>query len=467
MISKKLISITTVTLVAVFLLFTSNLPIIANAQAQTLLFFDPDPSTEEIGNTFTITLNIRDSPKIWAWYTRVTWNTTILNITEAVEGPFLNQEDVRNTDFVRNINYTRGLIYFGCALKGEPTAAQPSGSGILAELTFTVLSRGEAYFHFNTSSLYDYWYPTTPAKPHTAKDGYFKSPYYTVSVQPPSIHNGTLIADTTFNLSLSAYVENLFSWNATISWNTTILEMVEAFEGPFLKPEQYSTHFGFTMNQTEGTATLNGTLIEPADPANSTSDNLGTLAFIKFKAITLGESHITIEDVDLSNPEGVTIGRRIVSGTFSNIWHDIATQSIDVTVTDNKATIGQIVNVTVVVKNVGNMPETYEATLYANLTVADRQTVSLNPGESSTLTFHWNTTGISAGVYELKASVEPVSGEADTTNNVKSYGMVTVEAPSGLPIPIEIIAAIAIIAVVAIIAVFLLKKRKPPAAQPK
>jgi hypothetical protein len=464
MISKRLITVATVTLFTSFLLLTATTPPFAKAATTAHLFFDPDPSTEEIDRTFTLTVNVKDLPKIYAWYMNLTWDPTILNITEVVEGPFVDQDGTKRTSFVKHINYTFGWIYFGCGLLGEPSTAQPSGSGVLAEITFIVLNRGETYIQFVDVQLWDYWYPTTQPKPYTAKDGYFKSPYYTVSIQPSLVHNGTLIADTTFNVSLSAYVENLFSWNATVSWNTTMFEMVEAFEGPFLKQEQYSTQFSFTVNQTQGTAALNGTLTEPAEPANSTSDNPGSLAIIELKVKILGESDITIEDTNLSNREGVTIGRRLVSGEFSNIWHDVAVQSIDVAVTNNKVALGQIVNATVVVKNVGNMNETVQVTLYANVTVADRQTASLSPGESKTLIFQWNTTGITAGAYEVKASIEPVSGEADTANNVKSYGTVTVEAPSGLPIPIEIIAAIVIIVVVAILAVLLLKKRKPPAA---
>jgi len=458
---KKTTQLITLTILATLLISTTIHTQTTKAET-TFLYFDPDPSTEEVGNTFTLSFEIKDSPRIYAWYANITWDTTILNITRISEGSFLNQGGVRRTNFAKNINYTAGWAYFGCGLLGEPASAQPSGSGVLAEIKFIVLSRGETYIHFASSSLYDYWTdPTNPvSKPHTAKDGYFKSPFYTVYIQPSLVHNGSLVADTTFNVSLSAFVENLFSWKAEISWNNTILEMINAYEGPFLAQGQYTTQFNYSINQTQSIARLNGTLIEPAEPANSTSTDLGILAYIEFRVKALGESNITLADVDLFNPDGVAIGRRLVSGLFKNIWHDASVQSITISATNDKVTIGQIVNVTVVVKNIGNMPDTLKTTLYAGVINLGYKMSTLEPSETESLFFTWNTTGLTAGNYEIKASIEPLLGEVNVGNNEKVYGTITVEAPSGFAVPFEIIVAVVIIIVIAVLGLFLMRKRK-------
>lgn len=54
------------------------------------------------------------------------------------------------------------------------------------------------------------------------------------------------------------------------------------------------------------------------------------------------------------------------------------------------------------------------------------QTVTLERGNSTTITSEWNTTGFDYGNYTLYAHVEPVSGEVDIEDNTFIFGIVTV-----------------------------------------
>jgi len=86
--------------------------------------------------------------------------------------------------------------------------------------------------------------------------------------------------------------------------------------------------------------------------------------------------------------------------------------------------VGRTLTINVTVTNEGEVSETFNVTLYYNLTAGRRigvqQVSSLPPGGSTTLTFIWNTTGVNPHVYDLRAIAAQVLGETDTLDNVLS-----------------------------------------------
>lgn len=108
--------------------------------------------------------------------------------------------------------------------------------------------------------------------------------------------------------------------------------------------------------------------------------------------------------------------------------HDVAV--IRVTPSATEVYVGQVVNVTVVVRNEGTANETFETALYQNETLIGTQTVvDLAPDTEKTLKFSWNTTAVLPDVsYAIKAEVSVVPGETVTTNNVHINGVVKVRS---------------------------------------
>jgi hypothetical protein len=101
--------------------------------------------------------------------------------------------------------------------------------------------------------------------------------------------------------------------------------------------------------------------------------------------------------------------------------------------------------INVTVENRGDYQETFNVTAYANTTLIQTQPVfNLAPGNETTLTFTWNTTGVSLGNYTIKAEVSAVPGETYATDNVKIDGMVNVvlEFPSFLIMPLFMMATL-------------------------
>ena len=89
--------------------------------------------------------------------------------------------------------------------------------------------------------------------------------------------------------------------------------------------------------------------------------------------------------------------------------------TVQVTVSNQTA---NVVSFSVTLSNV-----TTTATL-----IGSQQINNVAGGASSTVTFNWNTAGLAAGSYQLKATAGPLTGEVNTADNVMT-GTVTLSAP--------------------------------------
>jgi len=62
-------------------------------------------------------------------------------------------------------------------------------------------------------------------------------------------------------------------------------------------------------------------------------------------------------------------------------------------------------------------------------TLIETQTVTLESGQTTSLTFTWNTSGWAKGDYTLTATVDTVLGETDTADNTRTYDLVHIGIP--------------------------------------
>ena len=82
--------------------------------------------------------------------------------------------------------------------------------------------------------------------------------------------------------------------------------------------------------------------------------------------------------------------------------------------------------INVTVTNQGDTPEVFNVTLYANASVIGKQSIALDPAESATLTFIWNSAGWAMGNYTISAVADTVPGEEATGDNTLDDGFVFV-----------------------------------------
>ena len=125
-------------------------------------------------------------------------------------------------------------------------------------------------------------------------------------------------------------------------------------------------------------------------------------------------------------------------GLFSGMslaFTPVAPPAADIAVTGLSPTTGMInsnVTVQVTVSNQTANAASFSVTL-SNVTttatlIGSQQINNLAGRTSTTVTFNWNTTGLAAGSYPLKATAVPLAGEVNTANNVMT-GTVTLSAP--------------------------------------
>jgi len=104
--------------------------------------------------------------------------------------------------------------------------------------------------------------------------------------------------------------------------------------------------------------------------------------------------------------------------------HDVAVTAINA---PSSIVQGETETIYVTVENQGSFDETFEVVLKdtAGSTIGI-QSVLLTAGESKTIVYSWDTTGVSLGDHTLTATAGPVTDETDTTDNSKSV-VVTIE----------------------------------------
>ena len=109
--------------------------------------------------------------------------------------------------------------------------------------------------------------------------------------------------------------------------------------------------------------------------------------------------------------------------------HDISVINVSSSATDVYA--GEIVNITVTVKNQGTpFNESFDVNAYYDSVLIGKLTVTdLAESTETTLIFKWNTTGVAGGYYTISANATELPGEIDITNNVFVDGTIKVVSP--------------------------------------
>lgn len=98
--------------------------------------------------TFDINVTITDVSELYSWQFTLTFNPAVLNVIEVTEGPFLKafNETLWLTPKKDN---DAGLIGAGALFKPPAPPHGATGSGVLASVTFKVMSGGASSLHFD------------------------------------------------------------------------------------------------------------------------------------------------------------------------------------------------------------------------------------------------------------------------------------------------------------------------------
>jgi len=150
---------------------------------------------------------------------------------------------------------------------------------------------------------------------------------------------------------------------------------------------------------------------------------------VDWEALALGNEGVTVM-VD-SDGDGVAEYNFTSDDELTRMEYVFATTKHDIEITGMataKSVTGQgysmFINLTIM--NYGPYVETFNVTSFANATPVMSQTIVLESGNFTTLTFRWNTTGFAKGNYTLWSYAEPVQGETFTSDNNSTGGWIIV-----------------------------------------
>jgi len=157
---------------------------------------------------------------------------------------------------------------------------------------------------------------------------------------------------------------------------------------------------------------------QPVILAKSINSMVGAQEIIPYIPASSGTYYIVVKWVSGS-------GSFILESTTVD-EHDVNVASV--TPSTLEAYRGHIVNITVVVKNDGRGVETFNVTVYSDDVAIGNQTVTnLAPTASESLTFSWNTAGVTPSNYIIRAEASVIPGETDTADNIYIDGTVKVK----------------------------------------
>jgi hypothetical protein len=317
-----------------------------------------------------------------------------------------------------------------------------------------------------------------------------------IAIIPQRTVNFTITSgmDYTVAIYTDYYGSDVWSWQFSLSYNEVLLVGIEVRNGDLITnttANSNSARFkAGEFNNTIGELALTLAYFFYESPPPPTTSGPGTLAYVTFRVKDLGESNITLHEtgekatrligydatkggdytiIDDITPELYHIVGGYFRNTAAQITHDITV--ISITPSSTSMTVGETINITVVVKNNGTADERFDVTVYYDYderfqgqnVIATETVTSLAANANKTLTFTWNTTHVEAAEHKLTAVVPDVPGELNKANNKMESVAVNVKAKEIRPLPITeiLVGIVVVVAVIAAIALVRKRRKKP------
>jgi len=312
----------------------------------------------------------------------VTKIVTSQTVVEQGQSLLINVTVQNKGDYAENFNVT--AYYDSTAIETQTvTSLAPTSS---TTLTFNWNTTGVSpggYTIFAKASIVP---GETDITNNAFIDGVLK---IIVIVQPQPIQIGS--NNYTITIESNATITDVTATKNTLHLTTS---------GPPGATGYINTTLPVGLNKTEIKVFINGIKLTPPPFPIITKNNTHYFIYFEF---TLSTHKITIQYAVA----------------------DIATTNI----TPTKTIVGKgyTIRINATIQNQGDYEETFNVTVYANTTIIDTLTnIILTSGNSSTITFTWNTTGFAKGRYTISAYATSVPGETDTADNRLIGGWVSV-----------------------------------------
>jgi len=128
---------------------------------------------------------------------------------------------------------------------------------------------------------------------------------------------------------------------------------------------------------------------------------------------------------------------------------------VNLTANPSSVIVGENVTIKAVVADLGDFPETFNLTIFCEKKLIAEFTVNLQPHTEEAMTYIWNTSNVTPGVYKIWGNVTILENEINTENNFFENGKVTIKAPLPIQMLLEFLIPLAIVACLTLLALIL------------
>ncbi|MEM3578459.1 MAG: cohesin domain-containing protein [Candidatus Bathyarchaeia archaeon] len=308
---------------------------------QTTVKVDPSLTeyyTKATGQQFTIAVEIVDVENLYGFDIKLRWNTTCLEyVSHSIRipkntyldgvlwNPILPLEDVVDTDAG-----TYWIAYSSLA-----PAPSFSGSGTVFTITFEVKYQ-PVQPEPDANIMLELYSADLAAEggapiDHTTENGtvilHALPPVSTYLFVQPTVFRKSQGVTFTANVSIEN-VTDLYAFDISLYYNTTLLDALSVAEGPFLKSVGDTITVISEVNDTEGRVRMAIALL--GAPAGA--DGSGTLFTITFKSSTetVGPSSLSLQNTELSNYNAELIDHAVIDGQVTILLVEILTHIVEV-----------------------------------------------------------------------------------------------------------------------------------------
>jgi len=366
-------------------------------------------------NYFQVNVSIANATDVYSFVFKLGYDTTVLTVENATLGDFFPPA-VAPTITIDN---SAGYVSFSAAL--SPPESPVSGDGVLAVITFHVEDLGASGLELYDVDLRD---ELDEALPYVTQDGMFSNVLLAkMYIEPPELIGTWLTPGAIFEVDVVIDdVEELYGYEFNLGYNTDMLTCIGILVHPILNETNFTVEM--QISDMTGLVWAKVDYHPPATPITTyTPESIVTLTFM---VDNIGSSVLDLFDTNMTDPVDNPIPHEAIDGYVMTLVRDVAV--INVAVSDAWVYESFPVNITVTVKNLGNVSETFDVKVYYDNTLISTQTVvDLDPSEEKTLLFVWDTTGVTAGTYPIKAEATQVPDELNIANNVYEDGLIEIK----------------------------------------
>lgn len=341
------------------------------------------------------------------------YNTSILDTALViVKPPF--------TSPITQIFEDQGKIRVG----GSTTTI--SGNLTLATITFNVTKIGETTFHlYNVTLINDVGNPITYDPP---VDGYFNNLLLAkLYVYPHQIIDPTMVPGSVFTIEIKMQgAADFYGYEFTLDYDPKVIGCIGVIIVPPNNDTNYNTRI--ETNSALGRLLVNVSYYVPAQPLIVMGPT--TVETIYFQVKGYGLTVLDLHNIKFVDKGGNNIPRiedGSEDGLFATLTADVAILRIDIS--KNKVYPNRNVTISVVAGNVGDLHASFNVTVFGNATKISTQSVpNLMPHQNVTLTFLWNTTGLTPGNnFTISAEASHAQYEINFVNNRLVDGFVFIK----------------------------------------